>query len=102
MTDHVFKIKEVQRDGYIAYDAIEQGSKATVELGPQIRAGEYPEIEKHLEHVLQGGPKPLVFSPELGDEFDHKTQCWTFRRGPHVVVVHDMPRTLIRLTFSRS
>jgi hypothetical protein len=45
MADFVFAIQEVNRDGFIAWDAVEQGTNDVIPLtAEKLIAGTYPEI----------------------------------------------------------
>jgi hypothetical protein len=95
-----FDVEEVNRDGFIAWDAVDVQSGDRVELkGPNMVVGAYPEIANHLAGSCNLAPG-LVYEPRLGDKFDQSTQTWTFKRKGHEVVVKDMPRAIFRLTIS--
>ena len=97
MTNFVFKIREVQREGFIAWDAVEEGSEHIVQLHKDgyACAGQYPEIAAHLlaDH---GITVTLNYVAALGDKLDGLT--WTFRRSSGLIVIHEIPRTVARLS----
>lgn len=91
-----YTVEEVSRGGFIAWNAVEQGSGHVIELESPMVAGAFPEIEAHLigAHGLKG---KLVYAPTLGDTFDQASLTWTFRRGGNDIVVVDIPRTILRV-----
>lgn len=44
MADFAFQVKEVERDGYIAWDAIEIASGRIIPQTKPLKPGQYPEI----------------------------------------------------------
>jgi hypothetical protein len=96
MAKHKFKVEEVKRDGYIAWDAVE-GSGHRVPLGSPMVAGCYPEIEDHLNKAHNVNLTPgLQYDDTQGDRLVGQT--WTYKRGTEEVVVEDMPRTIFRIS----
>lgn len=95
MSSYEFQIEEVERDGYIAWDAIDVNSKHRfpVNAGESYVAGSFPEISAYLgEH---GVDFQVAYSELNKDSFNGKT--WNYVRGDAEVVVHDIPRTIIRI-----
>ena len=96
-----FQVKEVSRSGYIAWDAVEEGSCKVIPLTePKYVAGTYPEIEKHLreQHEIDAS---IAFAEKKGDKFNSiqgGTCTWTYSRGQHTIVVNDIPRTIFRMS----
>jgi hypothetical protein len=95
MAVYAFQVNEVTRDGFISWDAIEDGSGHRVALGNILVAGSYPEIDAHFktDHGLE---VTLSYESRLGDKLEGQT--WTFPRGENTVVVRDIPRTVFRLS----
>jgi hypothetical protein len=96
MASYSYQVREVQNEGYISYEALDEQTGEAIPLKSPMVAGAYPEIEEHVGQKTDLRGK-LVHAPSLGDEFDQPTQTWKFRRGATEVVVKDMPRTLIRV-----
>jgi len=95
MSKYCFSIKEVRRDGFIAWDAIEDssGTSFPVNVG-QYFAGEFLEITEYLKQ------KGISFSVKYDDRFGDSLRdgAWTYIRGDDQVIVSDIPRTIFRLT----
>jgi hypothetical protein len=97
MAKHEFKVEEVNREGYIVWDAVEKGSGHRVSLGSPMIAGSYPEIEDHLNQAHSVNLAPgLKYDDTQGDRLVGQT--WTYKRGTEEVVVEDIPRTIFRIT----
>ncbi|HEY9031614.1 MAG TPA: hypothetical protein VIM93_09665 [Kangiella sp.] len=96
MAEHEFKVIEVKRDGYIAWDAIEVSTKKQfpVNADGYYEAGTFPEISEHLKKEY-GLSHEIKYIDGSGDEFDGRT--WSFKREGDVIKVHDIPRTLLRI-----
>lgn len=101
MAVYNFKVEEVNRDGYIAWDAIDEKKNDRIPLNTSGKhdAGAYPEIENHLQSKY-GVVVDLVYQEDAGDVFDQGKQEWRFVRGTDEVVVKDMARTVLRVTYS--
>jgi hypothetical protein len=97
MAKHKFKVEEVNRDGYISWDAVEKGSGYRVPLvGPMV-AGSYPEIEDHLNQAHSVNLAPgLKYDDTQGDRLVGQT--WTYKRGSEEIIVEHIPRTIFRMT----
>ena len=95
MSSYEFQIEEVKRDGYIAWDAVEAVSKVRfpVNASEPHAAGSFPEITAYLSG--QGVDFQVVCSEPHNDSFNGAT--WRYVRGGIEVVVHDIPRTIIRI-----
>jgi len=96
MVSYSYKVREVESEGYISYEAVDEQTGEAIRLNSPMVAGTYPEIENHVSQKSNLGGR-LVYAPRLGDEFDQPAQTWKFRRGQIEVIVKDMPRTLIRV-----
>jgi hypothetical protein len=97
MSQYKFEVAEVSRNGYIDWDLLEPPSRTHRILAHSpMEAGKYPEVERHLQsqHSVALSP-PLAYFPSLGDVFDQSSQTWTFRRNGHVIIVSDIPRTIL-------
>lgn len=96
MSDFEFKIVETKRDGYIAWDAInvKTGDRFPVNATEPYTAGTFPEITEHLKS--QGTDFTVAYLDPGRDSLSGTT--WTYSRGNAKVTVHDIPRTLFRLT----
>lgn len=96
MADLVFTIKEVNRGGMIAWDAIEEGTGHVIELtSATLIAGTYPEITAHLKakHSLS---VVVAYDANKGDQLVGQT--WTYPRGANTIIIRDIPRTIFRLS----
>jgi hypothetical protein len=96
MSDFEFKIVETKRDGYIAWDAIDAktGYSFPVNAAEPYTAGTFPEITEYLKS--QGVNFTVAYLYSGRDSLSGTT--WTYSRGNDKVTVHDIPRTIFRLT----
>lgn len=97
MTYYAFAVREVDRNGFIAWDAIEDESGHVIHLHKDgyVTAGSYPEISEHLRAV-HGADVDLSYSESFHDKLEGST--WTFLRGEHEIVIRDIPRTIARIS----
>lgn len=97
MKTYTFKIKEVNRDGYIAWDAIEveTDNNFPVNQDGYLEAGRFPEITDYLKR-----DKNIDFDVSYNEKHQDslKDLVWTFKRGDYCVIVQDIPRTIIRFS----
>jgi hypothetical protein len=96
MVDLVFHIREVTRRGFIAWEATEEGAGHVIDLrSPTLIAGTYPEIAAHLktQHNLD---VDVAYDADKGDHLVR--QIWTYPRGSNKIIIHDIPRTIFRLS----
>ena len=99
MAKYIFKVEEVSRDGYIAWDVIEKASGVRFPVNEEgyFTAGSFPEItgylkkEYQLEHTIQ-------YINSSIDSFDQPSNTWIFKRQGDTVVVIDIPRTVFRIS----
>ena len=96
MSDFEFKIVETKWDGYIAWDAIDAktGCSFPVNAAEAYTAGAFPEITEYLKS--QGVNFTVAYLYSGRDSLSGTT--WTYSRGNDKVTVHDIPRTIFRLT----
>ena len=96
MTDFEFKIEETKRNGYIAWDAIEisSGHRFPVNASVPYKAGTFPEITDHLKTL--GASFTVAYLDSSRDSLSGTT--WEYVRGNDRVIVHDIPRTIIRIS----
>lgn len=96
MSNFEFKIEETQRGGYIAWDAIDAktGNRFPVNATQPYMAGTFPEITEYLKS--QGTNFTVTYLDSGRDSLSGTT--WTFSRGNDKVTVHDIPRTILRIT----
>ena len=101
MAVYEFQVEEVNRDGYIAWDAIDESTNERIPLNTSGKhnTGSYIEIENHLQNKY-GVDVDLVYQEDSVDVFDQGKQEWRFVRGTDEVVVKDMVRTVLRVTYS--
>jgi hypothetical protein len=99
MTTYVYKIKETKRNGYIAWDAIDEtsGDSFPVNAREPYKAGTFPEISDHLKDKYGVNFKVSYLNSSL-DSLDDTT--WTYKRDNGTVVVYDIPRTIFRMEVS--
>lgn len=95
VNSYEFQIEEVKRDGYIAWDAIEVASKTRfpVNASEPYAAGSFPEITAYLKEQIVDFQ--VAYSELHKDSFNGAT--WRYVRGGTEVVVHDIPRTILRI-----
>lgn len=100
MTTYKFKIEEVNRDGFIAWDAVEKSTGKSIVLNTSGKyiVGSYPEIAKYLSDTYNINID-LTYNQAMFDKFDQSEQTWIFVRGEINIVVEDIIRTLFRFTF---
>jgi hypothetical protein len=96
MSDFEFKVVETKRDDYIAWDAIDAktGDRFPVNAAEPYTAGTFPEITEYLKS--QGVNFTVAYLDSGRDSLSGTT--WTYSRGNDKVTVHDIPRTIFRLT----
>lgn len=96
MTVYEFRIEETKRDGYIAWDAIDEvsGDRFPVNEIEPYKAGTFPEITNHLKKKF-GVNMEITYSGSLRDSLDGTT--WTYNRSNDKVIVKDIPRTIFRI-----
>ncbi|RUO29545.1 hypothetical protein [Aliidiomarina soli] len=102
MAIYEFKVEEVNRDGYIAWDAIEEstGNRIALNTSGKHSTGSYPEIGKYLEDTY-GINVELEYQEDTADVFDQGKQEWRFVRGTDEIVVKDILRTVFRIAWER-
>ncbi|MEL1266063.1 hypothetical protein [Pseudoxanthomonas putridarboris] len=96
MSNFEFKIEEVTRDGYIAWDAVDAkaGIRFPVNASAPYTAGTFPEITDYLKS--QGADFVVTYLDSSRDSLTGTT--WVYTRGSDKVTVHDIPRTIIKIT----
>jgi hypothetical protein len=96
MNEYEFRIEETSRNGYIAWDAIETktGTRFPVNASIPYTAGTFPEITEYLES--QGVEFLVSYLDSSRDSLNGTT--WSYVRGSNKVTVHDIPRTIFRIT----
>lgn len=99
MESDEFRIEEVNRDGYIAWDAVhtKTGERFPVNTNSPYTAGHFPEITEYLKNIGINFEVKYVMS--LRDTFTGPNDgcIWKYTRGDREVRVHDIPRTLSRI-----
>ncbi len=102
MAIYEFKVEEVSRDGCIAWDAIEEstGNRIPLNASGKHSTGSYPEIGKYFNDTY-GTSVELAYQEGTADTFDQGKQEWRFVRGADEIVVKDIPRTVLRVTWER-
>lgn len=95
MTTHSFRVEEVIRNGYIAWNAIDESSDDTFPLNEDgyFVAGTFPEITTHLKK--KGVNITVAYDENHSDKLRNNT--WYYSRGKDQVVVKDIPRTVFRI-----
>jgi hypothetical protein len=99
MADFAFQVKEVERDGYIAWDAIEIASGRIIPQTKPLKPGQYPEIQDYLSEA-HGIETSISYDPIKGDALVGLT--WTFVRERHKIIIHEIPRTVLRVSGRRA
>lgn len=96
MSEFEFKMEEAMRNGYIAWNAIDSrtGDRFQVNASAPYKAGTFPEITEHLRS--QGVDFLVAYLDSHKDSLTGTT--WSYVRGGNKVTVHDIPRTIFRLT----
>lgn len=102
MTDYVFIVEEVPRNGHIAHDAVEKTSGDRIQLDEPMKSGEYPDIDVYLSKPPHNVKGKLIYTTGLKDEFDQASQKWKFVRGTDTIIVEDMARVVCRITINGS
>lgn len=102
MATYEFKVEEVSRDGYIAWDAIEEstGNRIPLNASGKHSTGSYSEIGEYVKDTY-GTSVELVYQEGTDDTFDQGKQEWRFVRGTDEIVVKDIPRTVLRIAWER-
>lgn len=97
MTRFEFQIEEVRREGFIAWDAVEVTSRTRfpVNADQPYLAGRFPEISTYLRD--RNIEVEVAYMEWLDDSFNGTT--WRYTRGDVVVIVHDIPRTIVEISF---
>lgn len=96
MSTFEFQIVEVKRDGYIAWDAVDAktGNRFPVNASEPYTAGTFPEITEYLKSQCTNFN--IAYLDSSRDSLTGTT--WTYSWGNNKVTVHDIPRTIFRLT----
>lgn len=96
MSEFEFKIVETNRDGFIAWDAVDEstGDRFPVNASEPYTAGTFPEITAYLQQ--RGIDFTVVYLDSGRDSLSGTT--WTYSRGNDKVIIHDIPRTIFKLT----
>jgi hypothetical protein len=99
MSEFEFNIEEIKRDGYIAWDAVDAktGDRFPVNASAPYTAGTFPEITEHLKS--QGIEFQVAYLDSSKDSLAGTT--WSYIRGGNKVTVHDIPRTIFRITVAQ-
>lgn len=92
-----YNIREVTSGSLISYEAVETSTGDVIPLGPLEVAGSYPEIDNHIRNNY-GNVGKIVFAPTRGDTLNG--QRWSYVRKPFTVVVQDIPRTVVRASWT--
>ena len=97
MTTYKFSVEEVKRDGFIAWDAIEDSTNASFPLNTDgyLVAGTFPEITDYIKRIY-GTDIDVSYDAIKSDSLNGST--WTYNRGKDTVIVKDMPRAVFRIT----
>lgn len=100
MATYTFQVKELERDGHIAWDAVDEDSGASFALNKDgyLVAGTFPEIAEYLKKM--GVDVVVAYDEQQKDSL--RNGSWTFVRGEHKVVVKDIPRTVFSITWAPS
>ena len=98
MQKYTFNIKEVNRDGYIAWDAIDEqsGDQFSVNIEGYLVAGDFPEITEYLK-INKGIDFDVSYSEDHGDSLCELK--WTYQRNEIQVFVIDIPRAVLKVTW---
>ncbi|MFN4311813.1 MAG: hypothetical protein ACK4FK_14615 [Ferrovibrio sp.] len=92
-----YQVQEMSAGGVISWQAVEALSGMIISIHNSNDAGEFPEIDRHLEEQYAIKVQ-LTFKAHLKDRYDQNSYTWTYVRGPIEVVVHDIPRTMMRVS----
>ncbi len=98
MAIYEFSVKEVKRDGFIAWNAVEDSTAKEFALNNNGKfvVGEFLEISEYLDRNYNLSFN-VSYVASLGDSLNENT--WTYKRNGNVtVIVKDIPRTVFRLT----
>lgn len=97
MSDFMFRVEEVTRDGFIAWDAVEEcsGDRFPLNVDGSYDAGKFPEITDFL--LSKYGIKfDVSYCDDGGDSLNNNV--WSYHHGADVVVVKDITRTVFRIS----
>lgn len=102
MTTYTFQVREVTSHGVISWEVEEVSTKTRFPLpqgGTGRLLGQYPEIEEYLKQTYQKQFELLHIPTRDKLNLDYKKSdyVWEYHRKRDIVVVHDIPRTVIRL-----
>jgi hypothetical protein len=96
VAEFVFTVHEVNRNGYIAWDATEGKSGHVIPLNEaRLTSGTYSDIQAYLKQALDLDVK-IAYDANLGDKLEGQT--WTYVRGANTIIIRDIPRTVFRLS----